>query len=118
MEHLSKIKKEGKTVGYSEWTEGGWVYFNDLEPENKFTHFMVPQKGLTDHRFVAKDRNGEKVFVGDLCLLHCYEPAKIVYPKWNHKYMRYELFERATDIVVMAPIQDTFERHIELIEES
>lgn len=66
MEHLYELKKDGKTVGYCEWTEDwGWKYYNDLESENKFTHFMVPQIGLTVHPFVTKDKNGKDVFAGD-----------------------------------------------------
>jgi len=65
-EHLFKIKKDGKTAGYCEWTEDwGWKYFNDFAPENKFTYFTVAQTGLTAHPFVTKDKNGKDVFEDD-----------------------------------------------------
>lgn len=64
-ELLFKLKKDGKCVGYCEWTEGGWEYYNDLNPESKFTHFMVVQTGLTAHPYVTTDKHGAKVFAGD-----------------------------------------------------
>ena len=66
MEHLFKLTKDSKTVGYCKWTEDwGWKYYNDLEPENEFTHFLVAQTGFTAHPFVTKDKNGKDVFEGD-----------------------------------------------------
>jgi len=66
MEHLFRIKKDGKCVGYCHWTEDwGWKYFNDLIPENEYTHFIAAPTGLTAHPFVCEDKNGKKVFGGD-----------------------------------------------------
>lgn len=66
--NLFKLKKDGKCVGYCEWTENwGWKYYNDLNPESKFTHFMVAQTGLTAHPFVTTDKNGKNVFAEDKC---------------------------------------------------
>lgn len=64
--------------------------------------------------FVCKDKNGKDVFADDPCLLHCFSPPKKVYPKWHQGYLRFELWENGT--AVMAAIEGTYKRHIELIE--
>lgn len=65
--------------------------------------------------FVCPDKNGKDVFEKAPCLLHCFSPPKEVYPKWNQEYLRFELWENGTG--VMAAIEGTFKRHVELIEE-
>lgn len=67
MEYLFKLKKDGKTVGYSKWTEDwGWEYSLTPDFEKPFHHFAVAQtKGITAHPFVTKDKNGKDVFADD-----------------------------------------------------
>jgi len=71
MEHLYRIRKNGVCAGYCRWTEDwGWKYFNDLNPENEFTHFMVTQTRLTAHPLICNDKNGKKVFADDPIRFH------------------------------------------------
>lgn len=87
-EYLFKLKKDGKTVGYCEWTEDwGWKYFNDLNPENKFTHFMVAQTGFTAHPFVTK-KNDKDIFAGDRIRRVDGEPCVV---EWFAEECRYIL---------------------------
>ena len=67
MEHLFKLKKDRKTVGYCKWTEDwGFTYSLTSDFDKPFHHFAVAQtKGITAHPFVAKDKNGKDVFAGD-----------------------------------------------------
>lgn len=66
-EHLFKLKRDGKTVGYCKWTEDwGFTYSLTSDFDKPFHHFAVAQtKGITAHPFVIKDENGKDVFVGD-----------------------------------------------------
>ena len=66
-EHLFKLKRDGKTAGYSKWTEDwGWEYSLTSDFEKPFHHFAVAQtKGIIAHPFVTKDKRGKDVFEGD-----------------------------------------------------
>lgn len=113
MTHLFKLKKDGKTVGYCEWTEDwGWKYYNDLNPESKFTHFMVAQTGLTAHPFVCKDKNSKDVFANDPIWFHWRgkkTEGKIIKEGLFWKYESHEGYNRTLCNCDLS--------HIELIEE-
>lgn len=76
MEHLFKLKEDGKTVGYLK-IQGGilqgsidgldWHYITNQNPagdlmlsNEQWVHFFD-----TAHPFVTKDKNGKDVFEGD-----------------------------------------------------
>ena len=71
-EHLFKLKKEGKTVGYCKWTEQfGWHYSLTTDFKKTFTHFVVSQTiPISIYPFVTKDKNGKDVFASDEVLVY------------------------------------------------
>jgi hypothetical protein len=60
MNHLFKLKKDGKTVGYLNIDKG--IHWSDetFIPSN-------PIEFDSAHPFVTKDKNGKDVFAGDCC---------------------------------------------------
>ena len=71
MEHLFKLKKDGKTVGYSTLIK----YYDPLDNSRHWTMWGYSKNGKkwiqqritfdTAHPFVTKDKNGKDVFAGD-----------------------------------------------------
>ena len=119
MTHLFKLKKDGETVGYlgiaNNGKTGGLVFSLSGDLWNHITQEGQLPQFDSAHPFVCKDKNDKDVFADDPCLLHCFSPPKKVYPKWNQEYLRYELWENGT--AVISAIEDTYKRHIELLEE-
>lgn len=61
-EHLFKLKKDGKTVGYLKLAKG-WTQFQALGREDWY--YPCDFAWHTAHLFVTKDKNGKDVFAGD-----------------------------------------------------
>ena len=67
-EHLFKLKKNGRIVGYCKWTKDlGFIYSLTPDFEKPFTHFAVAQtEDISAHPFVTKDKNSRNVFADDM----------------------------------------------------
>lgn len=124
MNQLFKLKKDGKCVGYMKIdrylpdnpNRKELCIFSSYPDKPTYWYENEPQfEWDAIHPFVCDDKNGNKVFVDDPCLLHCFSPPKEVYPKWHKEHLRIEFWENET--AVMVATSDTFKRHIELIEE-
>lgn len=97
MEHLFKLKRNDKTVGYCKWTvDWGWKYSLIADFKDTFTHFAVAQhKGINAHPFVCKDKNGKDVFVDDkvsFWLIGCPDRATGII-KWQQESHRFVFVE-------------------------
>ena len=62
MEHLFKLKKDGKTVGYLKLADG-WTQFQRVGRDDWY--YPCDFKWISAHPFVTKDKNGKDVFAGD-----------------------------------------------------
>jgi len=95
MEHLFKLGKDGKTVGYL-WIRDGYITYHthpDAQPE--------PSIPIWDaaHPFVCQDKNGKRVFEDDNVIYGC--QRAIV--KQNDGDFGYHL--EFMDLPVMEPIK-------------
>lgn len=96
MEHLFKLKKDGKTVGYAHINHYGQLMFrlpneSDWWCKDKFWELMRVKYGFgippcSYHPFVTKDKDGKDVFAGDIVKVYFGElpstltaKAKIIY---------------------------------------
>lgn len=124
-EHLFKLKKDGKTVGYL-LIEDGFLMVSENGINYYSAYEQSPAGGLkicqegnifslidfdTSHPFVCKDKNGKDVFVGDRVRRINGEPCFI---EWYAEECRYVLHNNQNyyDIDVLE-----LEQGIELIEE-
>ena len=128
IEPLFKLKKDGKTVAYSKWTEHlGWQYSLTAAFKNTFTHYVVAQtQPITAHPFVTKDKNGKDVFAGDKIRRVNYtgdpkprenagEEGVVV---WHHGFLQWSLKVGSENSYLLNDLADSeiFEDGIELIE--
>ena len=115
-EHLFKLKKDGKTVGYLKIDRGlvCWKH-TTLSVTINETWYTVHNSTRIDfnttHPFVTKDKNGKDVFAGDRIRRINGEPCFI---KWYAEECRYVLHNNQNyyDIDVLE-----LEQGIELIED-
>ncbi len=115
-EHLFKLKKDGKTVGYLKIDRGLVCWrTTTLSPALNKTWHMVHNSVRIDfdsaHPFVIKDKNGKDVFAGDRVKRISGEPCFV---EWYTEECRYVLHNNQNyyDIDVLE-----LEQGIELIEE-
>ena len=66
-EHLFKLKKDDKTVGYLKLA-AGWTQFQILGRNDWY--YPCDMKWTSAHPFVTKDKNGKDVFGDDPVWLH------------------------------------------------
>jgi hypothetical protein len=74
-EHLFKLKKDGKTVGYLRLNDKIWWKINrswiEIDPQEGCSEFFEDDNGWdTAHPFVTKDKNGKDVFARDEVLVY------------------------------------------------
>ena len=107
-EHLFKLKKDGKTVGYLKLAKG-WTQFQHLDFDNWY--YPCDFTWDTAYPFVTKDKNGKDVFARDRIRRINGEPCFI---EWFAEECRYVLHNNDNyyDIDVLE-----LEQGIELIEE-
>lgn len=116
-EHLFKLKKDGKTVGYLKisgkiwWkTNRSWI---EIDPQEGCSEFFEDDNGWdTAHPFVTKDKNGKDVFADDEVWFHWKgkkTKGKIIKEGFFWKYESAEKYSRTLCKFDIA--------HIELIED-
>ena len=66
-EHLFKLKKDSKMVGYLKLASG-WTQFQSLG--RIAWYYPCDFKWTSAHQFVTKDKNGKDVFAGDEVLVY------------------------------------------------
>ena len=114
MEHLFKLKKDGKTVGYLELrirTSHGYpvLWFRNLShlDEGKEWHSGNNIQADSIHPFVTKDKNSKDVFAGDKLKskdgLRKYEVA------WNERQCNWFLRGLSSSWAVNEPIWKDYE---------
>ena len=121
MNHLFKLKKDGKTVGYAHINGYGQLMFrfpkdSDWWCKDKFWDMMREKYGFgippcSYYPFVTKDKNGKDVFAGDRIRRINGEPCFV---EWFAEECRYVLHnnENYYDMDVFE-----LEQGIELIED-
>ena len=63
-EHLFKLMKDGKAVGYLRLKDG-WTQFHSTNFEKDQWYYPCGFKWTSAHSFVTKDKNGKDVFADD-----------------------------------------------------
>lgn len=136
-EHLFKLKKDGKCVGYAHINGYGQLMFrlpndSDWYCKDSFWPMLINRYGFgiptcSYHPFVTKDKNGKDVFAGDKVKRVNYtgdpqprekaEQEGIVV--WHHGFLQWSLKIGSENSYHLEDLADSeiFEDGIELIEE-
>lgn len=113
-EHLFKLKKDGKTVGYLKLADG-WTQFQRIGRDDWY--FPCDVKWTSAHPFVTKDKNDKDVFADDIVSHDRSEFTHRV--TWNKARLEYVLLHPTTSAPTwsLGFCKDREQKDIELIEE-
>ena len=127
MEHLFKLKKDGKTVGYLKINpEGKWDELHPMEDKFMFRPIGEAHKGKwycigykcldfdSIHPFVTKDKNGKDVFEGDRVYVFDKVACKVIWSS-THRGWAVQLCENPEGLPMS--MSSFYPKDIELIKD-
>ncbi len=118
-EHLFKLKKDGKTVGYLKLSGKIWWKINrswiEIDPQKGCSEFFEDDNGWdTAHPFVTKDKHGKDVFEADKVYVFGKAPCKVIWSA-THRGWAVQLVENPEGLPMS--MSSFYPKDIEIIED-